>query len=160
MTAASASDSRRGANGVTYLRGAPGAKVLVANTDAGRIVEVPILADGSAGDAAVYAEGEDLVSIDGIGVDARGQVYATILFRDVLVRMARPGATLETLATAADGLDGPTSLFFGTGRRDVRSVFVANFALAGPRGGDGPSVTSVDVGVPGPPLLGGNGAAR
>jgi len=63
--------------------------------------------------------------------------------------------------TAADGLDEPTSLAFGTGRGNRKSVFISNRdVLPGvvfdgedfAPGGIGQSVVKVDVGVPGWPL--------
>lgn len=138
-----------GANGVAYHPDGARGVLIVANTDLGRLVRVPISRDGRAGATAVFAEDQQLVSADGVAVDVCGNVYATILFNDALVRVSPDGKRIETIATASDGLDGPTSLAFGTRRRERRSLFVANYALAGPLGGAGPSVVKVAVGVPG-----------
>ena len=66
---------------------------------------------------------------------------------DQLVRINRDDTTLTVLAS--DGLDGPASLAFGTGKGDRQSVFISNFALIS---NENPGIVKVDVGVPGMPL--------
>lgn len=132
-----------GANGLAYRDGS----LYVAVTEHGRIVRIPIRPDGSAGRPHVVAESAMLVGADGIAFDARGNLYVLANVQNALVRMARGGA-LQTIATAADGLDFPAGLAFGRGPLDHRSVFIVNFAI-GPPGGFGPAIVDIDVGVRG-----------
>ena len=56
------------------------------------------------------------------------------------------------IATAADGLDAPSSLAFGTGKGDRQSLYVVNFSVAIlPPGGAGPALLRVAVDEPGQP---------
>ena len=69
--------------------------------------------------------------------------------QNTLVRLGRDGS-LSTLATAADGLDNPASLAWGTSRGDRKSLFITNFSIfsASPT----PGLLKAAVGVPGQPL--------
>jgi sugar lactone lactonase YvrE len=133
-----------GANGLAFWRG----DLYVANTDLGSIVRVPVETDGRAGAPAIYVADPAIAFADGIAFDVSGGLYvANSLLTNTLVRIA-PGRTLETLATAADGLDYPASLAFGTGRGERTQLYIANVGANFNR----PSVMKADVGVPGVPL--------
>lgn len=134
-----------GANGIAIGRNT----VYVGVTESGLIVTVPIKPDGSAGDASVHAQ--VAAAVDGIALDVRGNVYIANPLPSSVLRVA-PDGSVETLATDADGLDGPTSVAFGTGRGAKQSVYVANFSIAlGTPLGAGPSLMLIDVGIPGLP---------
>jgi sugar lactone lactonase YvrE len=135
-----------GANGLAYRDGS----IYVAVTERGRIVRIPIRRDGSAGRPRVIAESPLLVGADGIAFDARGALYVLANAQNTLLRLA-PDGTLQTLATAADGLDFPAGIAFGRGRLDHKSVFIVNFAIGAP-GGFGPALIDIPVGVRGQPL--------
>jgi sugar lactone lactonase YvrE len=133
-----------GANGVAFWRG----DLYVANTDRGSIVRVPVGTDGAAGTPAVYVANPAIAFADGIAFDVRGSLYVVnSLLTNTLVRIA-PDRTLETLATAADGLDYCASVAFGTGRSERTQLYIANVGANFNR----PSVMKADVGVPGVPL--------
>jgi hypothetical protein len=58
-----------------------------------------------------------------------GSLYVVnSLLTNTLVRIASD-RTLETLATAADGLDYPASMAFGTGRRERTQLYIANVGV-------------------------------
>ena len=135
-----------GANGIVYRHG----EVLVANTEGARIVRIPVLGDGTAGTVEVILENPILKSTDGIALDVRGNIYAVTSF-GMLLRISFDGGSVDVLATAADGLDEPASLAFGTGKGNRKSIFFTNFAFF-QDGGAGPSVMKIGVGVPGLPL--------
>jgi sugar lactone lactonase YvrE len=136
-----------GANGIA-LRGN---KLYVSVSELGRIVSIRIRGNGRAGTPRIFAEDPALNPADGIAFDVRGNLYVAVIAQSTLVRIKRNG-TIETLATAADGLDFPSSLAFGTGNgRPRRSAFVTNFAI-GPPGGAGPGIVQVRIGIRGQPL--------
>jgi sugar lactone lactonase YvrE len=141
-----------GANGIAYRHGS----LYVANTEKGLIARVPILTGGDAGDPQVVAEDPDpitgLYGLDGIALDVHGNIYAALVLQSKLVRIDPVDGEFTTLLTAADGLDEPASLAFGTGKGDRQSVFITNYALFPPHSEEGPAVLKVDVGVPGLPL--------
>jgi sugar lactone lactonase YvrE len=140
-----------GANGIAFSRGA----LYVAVTDHGRIVRIPVLPDGSAGPAEIFVESTELAPIDGIALDVHGNVYAAVIAQSAIVRVSADGSELSTIATAADGLDFPSSLAFGTGGSDRQTLFVVNFAIGEEFGfppGAGPALLALDAGVPGQPV--------
>jgi sugar lactone lactonase YvrE len=140
-----------GANGIAYRHGV----VYVSNSELGRIVRIPVEHDGSAGTPTVLAEHPALISADGIALDVHGNIYVAVIFQSTIARLAPNGSGLTILATAADGLDFPSSLAFGTGRGDRQSLFFVNFAvgpLFGLPPGAGPGVLKLAAGVPGLPL--------
>jgi sugar lactone lactonase YvrE len=129
-----------GSNGIAYRDG----NIYVANTEKAHIVRIPVLTDGSAGDPEVVAAGDELFPLDGIALDAHGNIYALVIAQSKLVRIYPHDGTVTTLATAEDGLDFPASLAFGTGEGDRQSVFITNYAI-GPPGGAGPGVVKIEV---------------
>jgi sugar lactone lactonase YvrE len=134
-----------GANGIAYRQGS----LYVTVTEKGRVMRVPVASDGTAGTPQVFAESAQLLGADGLAFDARGNLYVVANVQNRLVRLAPSGA-IETLATAADGLDFPAGIAFGRGPLSHTSVFIANFAIGAP--GAGPSISEIDVGVAGQPL--------
>ena len=143
-----------GANGVAIWKDS----VYVANTAKGSLVRIPILKDGSAGQAEVVAGdndcGGELFGMDGIALDVHGMVYALLVLQHKLVRIDPSDGSFVELLTGADGLHNPASIAFGTGKDDRQSVFISNYALLPPGPADslGPAVLKYDVGVPGLPL--------
>ena len=135
-----------GANGIAHRHGA----LYVAVTEKGRIVRIPIGRDGDAGAIEVVAEDPLLVGADGIAFDVRGNLYVAANAQNALRRLT-PGGDIETLATAAGGLDFPSSLAFGRGPLDHGTLLVTSFAAGAP-GGAGPGIVAIDAGVPGQPL--------
>lgn len=144
-----------GANGIAYRQDS----LFVTNSERSIVVRVPINTDGSPGTPQVLADVGGSIpptpfgtpAVDGIALDVHGGMYVLAIDGSTLVRISPDGGTFETLATAADGLDFPASLAFGTGKRERRSVFLTNFAI-GPPGGAGPGLVKLAVGVPGLPV--------
>jgi hypothetical protein len=134
-----------GANGIAVQKHA----VIVSNTERARIVRIPIGHGGSAGTPSVIAEDPALFGSDGVAVDVFGNIYDAVNSQNALVRVSSDGS-LSTLATAADGLNNPASLAWGTSRGDRKSLFLTNFAIfsASPT----PGLLKAAVGVPGQPV--------
>ena len=167
-----------GANGIGF---APPNSIYVANTDRSLIVHIPVLKDGTAGTAAVVAEQAPPPAVpllffpDGLTVDIEGNVYVTIPFAtETIIPGPPPPSPLPVglspvvkvdtstgevtpmfvadLSTNREFFDFPTSIAFGNGPFDKKSVFVASmgaqyfFPLYS---GTGPKLTQLAAGVPG-----------
>jgi sugar lactone lactonase YvrE len=120
-----------GANGVT--RAADGA-VYVAVTRApdqtGRLLRVPLGADGAAGDPTTFFDGPEIFGADGI--TARdGDVYVAANSQNRVVQVGPDGST-SAVATAEDGLAFPSDVLFAPSSDDL---FVCNFANQSPEDG-------------------------
>jgi sugar lactone lactonase YvrE len=133
-----------GANGITFRT--PN-EIVVGNTEQGTLVSVPILPDGSAGEPVVIAEDPAIFGVDGLAVDVHGTVYAAVIAQSTIVRVE--GDSIETLASAADGINQASSIAFGQGIRDRKSLFGVNFGIFSPA--PTPSLFRLPVGVPGAP---------
>jgi sugar lactone lactonase YvrE len=141
-----------GANGLAYDHGT----LVVANTEKALVVEVPVLRDGTLGAPTVVAHVDEIGPfgpwlLDGLALDAHGDIYATAITGQAIVKVARDGSSTETVATVDDNLDFPASIAFGTGKGERQSAFVTNGSLAGP-GRAGPGVAKIHIGTPGMPL--------
>jgi sugar lactone lactonase YvrE len=134
-----------GANGIAFSHG----RLIVSNTELGLLVAIPIEPDGDAGEPTVIASSPLLLGVDGIALDAHGNVYCAVNGQNMLA-VVRVDGSIGVLATAADGLDSPSSVAFGTGERDHQSLFVVNFAVGSPE--PAPGVLRLSIGVPGLPL--------
>ena len=129
-----------GANGLAV--GPEDDVLYVGNTEAGRVLEIPILEDGSPGELTVRAEAPDLVGVDGLAVDAAGELFGVIINGPALVHIAADGAVTE-LAGIEEGLDAPSGLAVGP---DGRTLYVVNFSIGeafGFPGTAGPGVVRV-----------------
>ncbi|MCF3131178.1 SMP-30/gluconolactonase/LRE family protein [Streptomyces olivochromogenes] len=93
-----------GANGLKIHNGA----LWATNLDKGTIVRIPTLADGRAGTARVAATG--LTGIDDFAFTGHGDQIIAALNTVNQVALIRPDGTRTTVLTAADGLQGPTSI--------------------------------------------------
>lgn len=134
-----------GANGIAVRNHA----VIVTNTEGASVVRIPIRRDGSAGAPSVVAQGPALFGADGLALDVFGNAYVAVNPQNTLLRLD-PQGSITVLATAADGLDNPASLAFGTSHGDRKSLFITNFAIfsAAPT----PGLLKASVGVPGQPI--------
>jgi sugar lactone lactonase YvrE len=132
----------------------------VANTEQGVIARVRINPDGSAGTVEALTPAFAVPVVDGIAVDAHGQIYGvlpafSVLQTSPLVRIdPDTGAVTAIVAevVGASAFDKPLSLTFAGGRWGVKAVFVTNGDLPVFPGGPGPGVVKVDTGVPGFPV--------
>jgi sugar lactone lactonase YvrE len=109
-----------GANGIAF----GGNAAFVANTNLGRIIRVPVNADGSAGKAETYVENLDFLGgADGVDVDSAGAVYVAVNQRN-RIAVVLPDRTIGIVADSGP-LQTPSSL---TLRGD--QVYIVNFAAA------------------------------
>ncbi len=139
-----------GANGIAIRQNT----VYIGVTEKSSIVTVPILPDGSAGEADFYADAG--TPVDGIALDVHGNVYVAAPLANAVVRVNTDG-TVEPLASG-DPLDAPTSVAFGTGKGERQSVYAVNFSVVVHEPGDPnypdpprPALVKITVGVPGLP---------
>jgi len=144
-----------GANGIAFF---PPNNIYVANTEKGLIARVPVEQDGSAGTPHLVAASFALLTVDGIAVDAHGDIHGviagyTVLGGSPLVRVnASTGQVTPTVIQAGQmaKFDVPLSVAFGTAPGQ-KTVFITNGALPVPLvpPGPGPGVVRAGVGVPG-----------
>lgn len=134
-----------GANGIAVHRN----RVIVANSERSLLAEIPVKRDGRAGKPKVLAESPLLISADGIAVDMEGGIYVASAVLWTVVRVA-PNGSIETLATASDGLNQPSTLAFGTTPEQRNTLFIANYSFFSPI--PAPGVVKLPVSVPGQPL--------
>jgi len=144
-----------GANGIAFV---PPATLFVANSDLALIARIPIRLDGTAGEPDVAAAGFELLLVDGLVADVHGLLHAAVagatIFGTAPVVQIDPRTGEITSSTGAwDRFDFPTSLAFGAGARDRKSVYVVNAGLfPEDRPEAAPGVVRVGLDVPGAPL--------
>jgi len=109
-----------GANGITRL----GDVIYVTNLGAGTILQVPIEADGSAGEPMVFATG--INSPDGIAFDQQGDLYVSSPFGDQLVRVTPDGEVAIVADLGPLGVGFPTDVAFVPGPNGSNVVYLAN----------------------------------
>ncbi len=164
-----------GANGIAYK--APD-DIYVANTTGGWIVHIPVLSNGDAGiPEKIMPTGPMFwmfLAPDGIAIDVHGMLYSAmpaagtppppglepppggfppmspVVKMDPSTGMVTPVAA-PFLPDSPEGVlfDTATSLAFGSGPYDRRSLFVISGDIFLTPWGSGPVVTQVGVGVPG-----------
>jgi len=114
-----------GANGLVF--DGDESYLYVANTELGRIVRIPVNADGSPGDAEVFFEDLQKMGLpDGMVFDDAGNLYVAVVGNDRVVRIS-PEGDLTTLDEGSP-LQNPSELRFGVGE-DSATLYVANSAL-------------------------------
>jgi sugar lactone lactonase YvrE len=119
-----------GANGLT--RG-PNGDVFVAVTqtadDTGRIVRVPVRADGHAGNPETYVESPALLGADGL--TARGpHLYVAVNQQNKIARVT-PATEITTVASG-NPLVFPSDVLVGEGPNQRGELFICNFATQQP----------------------------
>ena len=134
-----------GANGIAVDH----KKVIVANPEKGLLVSLPIETDGSAGAATLLAGSPLLAGADGIALDVHGNIHVVAGLQNSVV-VVRDDGSIDTLATAAEGLNQPATLAFGSGRRDTQTLFVTIFSIFAPE--PTPGVLAFPAGNPGLPV--------
>jgi sugar lactone lactonase YvrE len=97
-----ASTGYLGANGLKVH----GDAVWVSNTDRGTVARIPVLPDGAAGPARVWADG--LPTIDDFAFTG-DEILAAVNHTNTVVRI-RPNGVETTVLTGTDGLENPTSI--------------------------------------------------
>jgi hypothetical protein len=111
-----------GANGIAH----DAKNVYVTNTDYGRLIAVPIAADGSAGAASVLKEDcASLGGADGLVIDTDGSFVIAVNAQNKIVRVT-PGGAVTVLASGAP-LATPASVLFDTnGPGATRRLLITN----------------------------------
>jgi sugar lactone lactonase YvrE len=111
-----------GANGIAH----DAKNVYVTNTDYGRIIAVPIAADGSAGTPSILKEDcASLGGADGLVVDADGSFVIAVNAQNKIVRVT-PGGRVTVLASGAP-LATPASVLFDTNTpAGMRRLLITN----------------------------------
>jgi sugar lactone lactonase YvrE len=122
------------------------------NVDFGRILKLT-LRGRRAPQLEVVAEDERLEGVDGIALDRAGTVYAAVNTQDRLATIDRRGHV--AVLSDGDPLKGPSSLVFGSGRHDRKTLYVANFDISRFQAGlpAFPGVVFLPVPVAGVPLF-------
>ena len=118
------------------------------STGPGKILRIPINADGSAGTAAVWAEiNEPGVFFDDMVIDDRtGDVYVTRLDTNELLQIT-PAGSITPIATNADGLLGAANMtLVHAGRSTVIYLANGNVDFLGTGGTPGvPAVLKITI---------------
>ena len=120
-----------GANGITRDGDDVYVSVTRAPEDTGRLLEIPVRDDGTAGDAAMVLEGSEIYGADGIAA-ANGDVYVAANEQNRVLRVT--GGESTVVATGDDGLVFPSDVAVGSGALSA-SLFVCNFANRSPEDG-------------------------
>ena len=131
-----------GANGIDISEDT----VYVGVLELASIVTVPILEDGSAGEATVWAELPEGNHVDGIALDADGNVIVAAPTINAVLLVHADG-TVDTLASGGeDGLDAPASVVFSVDDEGHQAIYAVNFSVAvAPPGGVGPALVKIDL---------------
>jgi gluconolactonase len=98
--------------------------LFVVESQRDRVLRIPILPDGKAGEAEAYVE--DMARVpDGLALDANGALYVTCYASDCIYRVSRDRRT-ELLAFDPEGtrIARPTNVAFGG--PDLEDLYVAN----------------------------------
>ena len=122
-----------GANGLAFDRNQE--FLYVANTGDSRVLRVPVLADGSAGDIEIFADGaainarqgtsNALHGADGIMFDVRGNLYVCAnQANEIQVLSPEANLTARYSGTGVNILDFPASLVF-----HERALYITNLSL-------------------------------
>lgn len=144
-----------GANGLAYYRGtkARDDEILVANTERGALLAIPVDGRGEAGGIEVVVEDAALLTIDGIAVDRYGDVLALTVARvgaagleplSQLLHIHRESGQVQPVL-AGSPLHFSTSLAFGRRAGTTETLFVANWAVLAPLFGLAPEPGIVRV---------------
>ena len=88
-----------------------------------------------------------LIGLDGITVDALGNIYGAVNFGFSVVRIRANDNDISMIA-AGPPLDFPTGLTFGTGPGQ-HTLYVVNAAFVSPPAGANPAVLAIPIGAPG-----------
>src|SRR5260221_4479772 len=139
-----------GANGIAFNQHGD---MLVANTDFGDIVRIPMNPDGSAGTASVFSGPDcNLWGADGVAMDTADNLYVAADATNQIVRVD-PTGHIQVLA-AGYPLNEPSDIAFGTGLGDRTALFISNDAAfpTFPPSTGAPGVLEMNAGIPGMPI--------
>ncbi|WP_088888957.1 SMP-30/gluconolactonase/LRE family protein [Leptolyngbya ohadii] len=97
-----------------------GNTLYVSNTDQMLLLTIPIENQGNAGEPKILLEG---VNIDDFAFDVDGTLYAATHIYNSVIQIT-PDGKITTIAEAAQGVIGSTSIAFGRTERDRTSIYV------------------------------------
>jgi len=109
-----------GPNGLKLFEG----ELYVSNPSQSTVLAVRVRPDGTAGTTRTHATN---VFCDDFAFDVHGNLYCGTDPFDTVVRIA-PNGAIDTMLTAADGLDGPTAILFGI-KDEGFDLFITNAAF-------------------------------
>jgi sugar lactone lactonase YvrE len=109
-----------GPNGLKLFEG----EMYVSNPSQTTVVAIRVRPNGTAGEIRTHATN---VFCDDFAFDVHGNLYCGTDPFDTVVRIA-PEGSVETILTAADGLDGPTAILFGE-KNEGFDLFITNAAF-------------------------------
>jgi len=92
-----------------------GKSLLATVAEKSRVVRIEIERDGSAGAISTLVEDPSLYMTEGVAVDRRGTTFISSWFNSSLSTLDKHG-NLTVVANSDDGLLGPVTLSFGSGR--------------------------------------------
>ncbi len=139
-----------GANGIAFNKHGD---MLVANSNFGEIVRIPMNPDGSAGTASVFSGPAcSLWGADGVAMDNADNLYVAANSKGQIDRVD-PTGHIQVLAAGAP-LNRPSDIAFGTGLGDRTEMFISNFAAfpTFPASTGAPGVLEINAGIPGRPI--------
>ncbi len=118
-----------GVNGIAFR----GNDLFALNYEAGTVLRIPLLHDGTAGEPTVFAEDQILVTADGLTVDADGCLWITVNYLGGgpgggLLRVDRDG-TIAPVSGDPAWLDYPTQAAFTPSHGANRTLYVLNGSL-------------------------------
>jgi hypothetical protein len=109
-----------GPNGLKLFEG----EMYTSNPSQSTVIAVRVQPDGTAGAARTHATG---VFCDDFAFDVYGSLYCGTDPFNTVIRIAPDGA-VDTILTAADGLDGPTAVLFGR-KAEGFDLYISNAAF-------------------------------
>lgn len=142
-----------GADGIAFDQNEK--NLYAGNLDFGEILKIEVKRDGLPGPIETYASDSLLLGTDGLAFDKEGTLYVAVNAAARLGSMDACG----NIAVIDEGspLDAPSSLVFGTGLGDEKTLYVSSFAinraLGAVPGPPEPALLSVETKRRGLPLL-------
>lgn len=112
----------QGVNGIAFDR--KGDNLYVGILDYGRILRIPLLANGQPGAITVVAEDPRLIGADGIAFDRAGTLYVTVGAQEALASVDKFGQV--RIVAQGGNLHGPSSVAFGVTPGNKRTLYITN----------------------------------
>jgi hypothetical protein len=144
LTRKSAEDPIPAVNGLKFFAG----KLYASNTNRMLMLQIPIDAQGEAGEPSTLAEH---VNIDDFAFDTEGNLYGATHIYNSVIRLA-PNGQITTIAQAAQGMTGSTAVAFGHTNGDRTALYVVTnggMFLPPPTGVEPAYVVQLQIGKPG-----------
>ena len=139
-----------GANGIAFR----GSSAYVTVSDSGRVVRIPVSAQGKAGTPCVFCRRSELRTADGVAFDKLGNLWVVTnegpsAGQTGALYTVSPIGVLRQIAVSPSRFDYPTQPVFGTSAATLTTLFIVNGAFSGDAA---PNVIGLNAGVTGQPL--------